>query len=141
MKDSKFDKEVREESVIPTKPLPDFKKLREEAKEMELKVRSFYAGDKRVQFSNAIIEESEAKDEKPNVLPLVDQHAQHAFRRRIVLDHLNKVLPDVMKTVGITNLISKKDMRDLVHTFTLSASNVVFKPIEWQFIAIIIVKL
>ncbi|RZF34827.1 hypothetical protein LSTR_LSTR011214 [Laodelphax striatellus] len=142
LKDAKFDKEVKEESALPSKPLPDFKKLREEAKAMELKVRSFYAGDKRVQFPDAIIEESEAKVAKvANVLPLVDQHAQHAFRRRIVLDHLNKVLPDVMKTIGISNLLSKKDVRDLVHTFTLSANNVVFKPIEWQFIAIIIVKL
>lgn len=94
LNESKYDKNVKSEicgsAVIgPQQPVPDFEKLKKETKEMEIKVKSFYRGDKQVQFNET--DTGGKVDNEFVVIPLVDQHAQKALRRRIVLDHLNRV--------------------------------------------------
>lgn len=89
LEDTKIDASFREETK---KPLPDYDLLKKEAKELDLKVKMFYKGDKVVQF-----EETEPNSSNSNntfqhepVLPLVDLHAQKALRKRIVLDKLRR---------------------------------------------------
>lgn len=87
MEDTKMDMTFKEEFK---KPLPDYDALKKEAKEMELKVKSFYKGDRIVQFDESDKAASECSEPEPN-LPLVDLHAQKALRRRIVIDKIKKV--------------------------------------------------
>lgn len=90
LEDTKIDASFREETK---KPLPDYGLLKKEAKELDLKVKMFYKGDKVVQF-----QETEPNSSNSNytfqhepVLPLVDLHAQKALRKRIVLDKLRRM--------------------------------------------------
>jgi len=73
-----------------TKPLPDYATLSEEAKKADLKVRAYYQG-KTAYDDAGSINISETDNNFTPVLPLVDIHAQNALRRRIVLDHFNRM--------------------------------------------------
>lgn len=77
---------------LPSKPLPNYEQLQEEAKELELKVRSFYRGDGKVTFKEEMITDSDKipEDQYP-VLPLVDHHDVILTRRKILLEKLNRV--------------------------------------------------
>lgn len=70
----------------PTKPLPDFATLKKQAEEMEIKVRAFYRGDKKVTFDQNKNETGE--NETSVVLPALHQHTRLAIRRNIVLNKL-----------------------------------------------------
>jgi Fe-S cluster biosynthesis and repair protein YggX len=78
------------DNQIATKPLPDYTAVREEAKKMDLKVKAYYQG-KTVYEDEGNTNISETHSDSAPVLPLVDLHAQNALRRRIVLDHLNRM--------------------------------------------------
>lgn len=132
-----------------TKPLPNYSVLQEESKKMELKVKYFLAG--RTDLPDICVEEkpttdnaenpTEDNDKKNILLPLVDKNAQNALRRKIVCEHLNKVLPDLLRSLGLLTLSISSDVRLIVNTFKLKANNIMFKPIQWTLIAIIIIKL
>lgn len=124
-----------------TKPLPDYSILQEESKRLQLKVKAFYTGETVV--PEAVAPEKSAQTDEDNLtqLPLVDKHAQNALRRRIVCEHLNKVLPDILRSLGLLSLSISSDVRMIINTFKLKANNIMFKPIQWTLIAIIIIKL
>lgn len=86
LEDTKTDASFREETK---KPLPDYDVLKKEAKELNLKVKMFYKGDKLVQFDETEPNSDNTFQHEP-VLPLVDLHAQKALRKRIVLDKLRR---------------------------------------------------
>lgn len=126
------------------KPLPDYSILQEESKKMQLKVRAFFAGETEIPDIEGAVEkppETQSEESQLTQLPLVDKNAQNALRRRIVCDHLNKVLPDILKSLGLLSLSISSDVRCLVNTFKLKANNIMFKPIQWTLIAIIVIKL
>ncbi|CAG9783333.1 unnamed protein product [Diatraea saccharalis] len=127
-----------------TKPLPDYSILQEESKRIQLKVKAFFSGETEISEINDIGEKPENEYEENSQvtqLPLVHKHAQNALRRRIVCEHLNKVLPDILKSLGMLSLSISSDVRLLVNTFQLKANNIMFKPIQWTLIAIIVIKL
>lgn len=70
----------------PTRPLPDFSTLKKQTQEIEIKVRAFYRGDKKVTFDESKNENDE--NETPVVLPTLHQHTKIIIRRNIVLDKL-----------------------------------------------------
>jgi hypothetical protein len=77
----------------PSKPLPDFKALKERTEEIEIKVRAFYRGDQKVSFA---VTENEldtvaTEEPKPIVLPAIHHHAHNSIRRNIVLNKLKFV--------------------------------------------------
>ncbi|CAG2056751.1 unnamed protein product [Timema podura] len=78
-------------------------------------------------------------EETGPVLPLVDLHAQNALRRRIVLDRLNRVLPEMLAALGLSDCDIATDVRELVGSFSLSAHNITFHPAEWNFLGLIII--
>lgn len=123
-----------------TKPLPDYATLSEEAKKADLKVRAYYQGKTAYEDAGSI-NISETDNNFTPVLPLVDIHAQNALRRRIVLDNLNRVLPDLLRTFGLSSRDVSGDVRSLVTTFTLGANNITFKPPEWSLLGLIIIKM
>lgn len=125
-----------------TKPLPDYNILKEESKKMQLKVRAFFSGETEIPIENDKTEVTADNDgENTTQLPLVDKNAQNALRRRIVCNHLNKVLPDLLRSLGLLTLTISSDIRLLVNTFKLKANNIMFKPIQWTLIAIVFIKL
>uniref|UniRef100_A0A1B6G0H1 RNA polymerase II subunit B1 CTD phosphatase RPAP2 homolog n=1 Tax=Cuerna arida TaxID=1464854 RepID=A0A1B6G0H1_9HEMI len=138
LEDTKVDASFREEAK---KPLPNYETLKEEAKNMDLKVRMFYRGDKQVQFEEPSNSESEQVLNDEPVLPLVDLHAQKALRRRIVIDKLRRVLQDLQKSLGLKCFNFSEEVRTLIGTFILSAHNITMKPGEWNLTAIVIIKL
>ncbi|CAH1643754.1 unnamed protein product [Spodoptera littoralis] len=141
LEDRKFDNQTLKRE---TKPLPDYTMLQEESKKMQLKVKAFFSGELEVPepVAEEPIQSSEAIDEENTTnLPLVDKNSQNALRRRIVCHHLNKALPDILRSLGLLSLSISSDIRLLVNTFNLKANNIMFKPIQWTLIAIIFIKL
>ncbi|KAG7189599.1 hypothetical protein KM043_017284 [Ampulex compressa] len=147
------EREDREElSKNALKPLPHFDALQEEGKKMELKVHAFYKGDMIIRERENVEMETGKEDEAVSVLPLTDIHAPKVLRRRIFLDKLNRMLPDLLRTLAGTKqsyLISQYTyssercalIKALVTTFSLSATNIVFKTAEWTLVGLIIIKM
>jgi hypothetical protein len=50
-------------------------------------------------------------------------------------------LPDLLRTFGLTLCDVSGEVRSLVTTFTLGANNITFKPPEWSFLGLIIIKM
>ncbi|XP_075989825.1 putative RNA polymerase II subunit B1 CTD phosphatase RPAP2 [Anticarsia gemmatalis] len=139
LEDKKFDSDTLKRE---TKPLPSYRMLQEESKKMQLKVKAFFSGE--TEIPEPEIEETvqtPTEEENTTNLPLVDKNSQNALRRRIVCQHLNKVLPDLLRSLGLLSLQISADVRLLVNTFKLKANNIMFKPIQWTLIAIIFIKL
>ncbi|XP_013144618.1 PREDICTED: putative RNA polymerase II subunit B1 CTD phosphatase RPAP2 [Papilio polytes] len=141
LEDRKYDAKTLQRE---TKPLPDYSILQEESKKIQLKVKAFFSGDLEV-LTESIPEVSQINttEEENSVtqLPLVDKNAQNALRRKIVCQHINKVLPDILRSLNLSALSISSDIRLLVNTFKLKANNITFKPIQWNLIAIIFIKL
>ena len=130
------------------KPLPHLSVLQEEGKKMELKVRAFYKGATVVENPKSITEDTTQNSDFAPVLPLTDAHAPRAFRRRIFLDKLNRILPDLLRALAGSTLLQRTYsserstlIRVLVNTFSLSASNITFKTPEWTLVGLIIIKM
>lgn len=141
LEDRKFDVQTLKRE---TRPLPDYTMLQEESKKIQLKVKAFFSGETEVPepVNNEPISSPEVVEEENRTnLPLVDKNSQNALRRRIVCQHLNKVLPDILLSLGLLSLSISSDIRLLVNTFKLKANNIMFKPIQWMLIAIIFIKL
>lgn len=129
------------------KPLPHLSVLEEEGKKMELKVRAFYKGSMVVENPKGIDNNKQDSDFAP-VLPLIDAHAPKALRRRIFLDKLNRILPDLLRALASNKLpqyiySSEKSalIKALVNTFSLSATNIIFKTAEWTLVGLVIIKM
>ncbi|CAH0394280.1 unnamed protein product [Bemisia tabaci] len=140
LEDARADAAAKEKNAD-LKPLPDYSLLQREAKQLEIKVRSFYEGSTRIEIEEATPQNCNKEDDEGVVLPLVDLHAQKALRRRIVLDRLNVILPDLGRTLNLSTFNLTSAVRSLSQTFNFSSSNITFKPPEWYFIAMVLVKL
>lgn len=140
LEDRKYDTQTLQRE---SKPLPDYSILQEESKKIQLKVKAFYAGEMEIPELNITQQDKRLPEEVDRLtqLPLVDKNAQNALRRRIVCEHLDKVLPDLLRSLGLLTLTFSSDVRHLVSTFKLKANNIMFKPIQWTLIAIIVIKL
>lgn len=140
LEDKKFDAQTLQRE---TRPLPDYSIIKEESKKLELKVKAFLSGEMEIPLETGSVTDLSADLESLSLtqLPLVDRNAQNALRRRIVSQHLNKALPDVLHSLGLLSLCLNTEVRLLVNTFKLKANNIMFKPIQWTLIAIVIIKL
>ncbi|XP_048005790.1 putative RNA polymerase II subunit B1 CTD phosphatase RPAP2 [Leguminivora glycinivorella] len=137
LQDKKIDAKAKRE----LKPLPDYSILQEESKRMQLKVKAYLEGTMDIPEPTSTDPTETSEDAKVTQLPLVDKNAQNALRRKIVCQHLNKVLPDLLRSLGLSTFSVAAELKILVNTFKLSANNIMFKPIQWTLIAIIVLKL
>ncbi|XP_063987107.1 putative RNA polymerase II subunit B1 CTD phosphatase RPAP2 isoform X2 [Diachasmimorpha longicaudata] len=145
LEESKEDRVSAIQSTV-LQPMPHFSVLKEEAEALELKVRAFYHGSTVVEPQ---VSKPSAEEEAPDtVVPLTPAHAPIALRRRIFLDKLNKVLPDLLRTLagsGQSQYTYTPDkagkVKALISTFKLSATNIVFKTAEWTLVALLIIKI
>ncbi|XP_034952440.1 putative RNA polymerase II subunit B1 CTD phosphatase rpap2 [Chelonus insularis] len=144
------DDEEQETSAISEnlKPAPHYATLKEQAKELEIKVRAFYSGQLETEIPAENFDKEENDQESGTIIPLTDARTPNALRRRIVLDKLNKILPDVLRTLTGSNqteyLYTAKRMslvKTLISTFNLTANNIVFKTAEWTLVSLLIIKM
>lgn len=87
--EDKFDRSV---TVSKLKPIPDYKQLKEESKNLVLKVRAFYSGALSEQEDTNFPTNKRKEDDEDNielVLPLVDATSQNLMRKRIYLNSVN----------------------------------------------------
>ncbi|KAL1457010.1 hypothetical protein WDU94_001688 [Cyamophila willieti] len=138
------DSQLTGRSSKPEQPVPNYEELKNQTEEMMIKVNEFYRGDKRsVTFAD---EEDKTKENKEEdnvvVMPAVDSHAQNALRRKILMDKLNKIVPEVLRLLGAPYLSTlSSDMRSLVRTFNLTAHNVMVNASEWSLVGLVLLKL
>ncbi|XP_057654124.1 RNA polymerase II subunit B1 CTD phosphatase Rpap2 [Diorhabda carinulata] len=145
MADEKFDNSLLGNKL---KPLPDYAKLKQENKDLNVKVKCFYSGvmleKEDSNFPTKINKSEENKDSEdiPVVLPLVDVNSQKALRRKIFLNAVNKSMQQLLQALRIKfyNTILS-DLQNLVKTFNLNADNIVFRPVMWNYISIILVHM
>ncbi|XP_011495274.1 PREDICTED: LOW QUALITY PROTEIN: putative RNA polymerase II subunit B1 CTD phosphatase RPAP2 [Ceratosolen solmsi marchali] len=133
------------------KPVPHFTILQEEGQKLNLKVKGF-------QKETNVIEKPEPMDNEQQptrsntVLPLIDTQAPNIFRRKIFLDRLDQILPELLKTLAGNNEVYARTccnytsvrctaIKALIHTFSLSAKNIIFKNVEWTLVGLIIIKM
>ncbi|KAK7868189.1 hypothetical protein R5R35_003056 [Gryllus longicercus] len=136
IKEQQLEKEDRQ-----LKPLPDYSVLKEENLKMEIKIKAFYQGKLDYEIPESVNKEEKESFTPSCVLPLVDIHAQNALRRRMVLDNLKRVLPDLLRTFSMSSQDISSEVRGLVGSFRLSAHNITFSPPEWNLLGLIIIKM
>ncbi|KYO19610.1 putative RNA polymerase II subunit B1 CTD phosphatase RPAP2 [Alligator mississippiensis] len=129
------------------KPLPSYKKLKEETQLLELRVKEFYKGKYILAEETAaeVHEEEYFSSHKDNqeddpTFPLIDSNAQMQIRKRIVLERLRKVLPAVLGPLQITLGEVYMELKSLVSTFRLTNINIIHKMPEWTLIAIVLLS-
>ncbi|XP_014480533.1 PREDICTED: putative RNA polymerase II subunit B1 CTD phosphatase RPAP2 [Dinoponera quadriceps] len=137
------------------KPLPNLSVLQEEGKKMELKVHAFYEGQLTITEDSSESKNRDEGEDKEPILPLTDAYAPNALRRRIFLNKLSQVLPDLLcaltrlpanaSTSSVSQHIYDNEtyslIKLLVRTFHLTATNIVFKTAEWTLVGLIIIKM
>jgi len=122
-------------------PLPSYEMLRKHCQEENSKMGAFLDGKqsyRRDLVSNIVEKDSEKVDPR---LPLIDHRSQMIYRRRLVLDGLDKTFLDLLKLLKISPAEISNHLKELVDSFDISSRTVVFKPEEWTVIAITMLKL
>ncbi|XP_062593080.1 putative RNA polymerase II subunit B1 CTD phosphatase RPAP2 [Saccostrea cucullata] len=123
------------EDKLPVRSLaPDYKSLKKETEDFSQRVNSFFAGGKAVT-------EKEVKSQAPVYLPSVDSHNQLLIRQRIVMDQLNKVIPDLLPPLKLSIQDVFTELKQLVTTFRLTSKNILFKPAEWSLVGLLLLKI
>ncbi|XP_078416909.1 putative RNA polymerase II subunit B1 CTD phosphatase rpap2 isoform X1 [Cetorhinus maximus] len=130
------------------RPLPNFEQIKQESELLNLKVSEFYKGqyvlpedvESNCDENSQSINYVQGNEEENPVLPLVDFAAQHQIRKRIVLDRLQKILPELLGPLrlGMSDVFS--ELSSLVKTFRLTNTNIVHKTPEWTLIAIVLLS-
>ncbi|KAK3604385.1 hypothetical protein CHS0354_011871 [Potamilus streckersoni] len=130
---------MEERKDTAAKPLPDITKLKEETRAFELKVIEFYRG-----ASSSSKKKTRGEVAEPEgiiVLPTVDSHDQMLIRRKIVMDRLSKVIPELLPPLKITLQDVFTELKELVATFSLTSKNIFYKPAEWMLVCLILLKM
>lgn len=129
------------------KPLPDYRMLRADSKRLIVKVRSFYHGSMEIpepDYSESEPDSDDDEEDAPapvSLCPTVDKHSQNVLRRRIVCNCLNKIVPGLLQTFGLSSHDMGTEIRALIGTFRLTAKNITFKPIHLNLLGLIILKI
>ncbi|XP_013411525.1 putative RNA polymerase II subunit B1 CTD phosphatase RPAP2 isoform X2 [Lingula anatina] len=128
--------------------LPDMKTLQKDGQEFGLKVTEFYKGSTaysvEVQDESGAVEKKGSGDEKSEeepILPMVDHYSQQQIRKKIVLERLSKILPDLLVPLNLPLQEVSAELRLLVGTFSLGSHNILFRSVEWNIVAIVLLKM
>ncbi|AWP04336.1 putative RNA polymerase II subunit B1 CTD phosphatase RPAP2 isoform 2 [Scophthalmus maximus] len=129
----------------PPAAAPDYKTMRKETQQLELRVREFYKG------TWILPEEGEAPNEnkvtvqdwgeKEPVLPLVDSHSQHLIQKRITVEKLTNCLRNIVGSLHLTMSDVSANLNSLVKTFRFTNTNIIHKTPEWTLIALVLLHL
>ncbi|XP_038649751.1 putative RNA polymerase II subunit B1 CTD phosphatase rpap2 isoform X2 [Scyliorhinus canicula] len=110
------------------RPLPNFEEIKQESDFLHLKVREFYKGqyvlpedtESNCDENSRSMNYVPGNEEENPVLPLLDFAAQHQIRKGIVLDRLNKVLPELLGPLHLGMSDISSELSSLVKTFRLT---------------------
>ncbi|CAG5121258.1 unnamed protein product [Candidula unifasciata] len=128
--------DVADKSGKSLKSTPDYAALKKESEEFQLKVMEFITGRK-----PETVQKEDSEDTDPVYIPTVDAFDQQQIRTKIVLDRLDKFLPDLLPPLRLSVQDVSSLVRELVYTFRFEKDNIIFKPSEWILVAIFILKM
>ncbi|XP_066974792.1 putative RNA polymerase II subunit B1 CTD phosphatase RPAP2 isoform X2 [Macrobrachium rosenbergii] len=131
--------EIREVVGQPRCPLPNYQQLQEDAKKQQLKVVSFLGG--KDQYEDAADDVVDKDDEGSSSLPLIDSYSQVEWRQSIVLEKFEKYIRSFLPLAKLDEAKVNSLVRDLVMTFNFSPNNIIFKPGEWNFVSLLVLKM
>ncbi|XP_033222941.1 putative RNA polymerase II subunit B1 CTD phosphatase RPAP2 isoform X2 [Belonocnema kinseyi] len=136
-----------------SKAVPHYSFLQEDGKKLQLKVRAFYEGRTVIEIPDESDknEDAEKVEDSSPVFPLTESRAPKAIRRRIFLEKINNILPDLLRALSGNGQVLPERfaysrervtaVKALVSTFALNANNIVFKSAEWTLVGLIIIKM
>uniref|UniRef100_A0A8B9CEP6 RNA polymerase II subunit B1 CTD phosphatase RPAP2 homolog n=1 Tax=Anser brachyrhynchus TaxID=132585 RepID=A0A8B9CEP6_9AVES len=116
------------------KPVPSYKKLKEETEFLELRVKEFYKG-------KCILAEEAVTHAQTEELPSKDKVSAHEIRKTYINQCLlPSRLPAVLGPLQITLGDVYTELKNLVKTFQLTNRNIIHKMPEWTLIAIVLLS-
>lgn len=125
----------------PSKPVPDYKALKDEVNHFEDRVASFYEGSLNVKERQHKKKKTENKSEAEGQIepsfPTVDSKNQEIIRQKIVLDHIRKIIDDL--TPPLPNVM--QECHKLIKSFRFSNTNVMLSIELWPVMTIAILNL
>ncbi|KAF5276521.1 hypothetical protein FQA39_LY06590 [Lamprigera yunnana] len=122
------------------KPIPSYKQLKKEKKDLNIKVRSFYSGSGYERNDNC--EKSEANgnvDFVSETVPVTESTT--VIRQNVFLNSVKNTMKLLSENLGISYAYVLKKLEVLVKTFALQPYSVVFQPVEWNLIALVLIKM
>lgn len=134
------------------KPMPDYDRLKAEQTVNEEKVVEFFKASFKLPTTVEIVqsadgsmlstekEGNEAKKERIT-LPPTDRLSQVTIRRKLVLDRLLVVLPDILTTVELSLDQILEDIKSLIETLNLEKDTIIFRPGQWAVVAVMLLKM
>lgn len=129
------------------KPVPDFNRLKTDQAMNEEKVVEFFKASFKLPTSVEIVEgqsvvEGDANGKKEKIfLPPTDRLSQLAIRRKLVLDRLLVVLPDILSTVELTSDQVLDDVKAIIETLNLESDTIILRPGQWAVVAVMLLKM
>ncbi|KAF5273308.1 hypothetical protein FQR65_LT04730 [Abscondita terminalis] len=111
------------------KPVPSYKQIKKENKDINIKVRSFYGGSSY---------EVDGKEES-DIIPVGD--SPNVIRQNVFLNSIKNAMKVLSENLDIPWVLVLKQLEALVKTFALQPHSVVFQPVEWNLIALILMKM
>ncbi|XP_060083357.1 putative RNA polymerase II subunit B1 CTD phosphatase RPAP2 isoform X2 [Ylistrum balloti] len=127
-----------EDPSFPQKPVPDYNLLREETENFGEKVAQYLQG----KTSTSVVVKEVVKDEQSEInLPTVDSHDQMLIRKKIVMEKLNRSIPELLVPLKLSMQEVFSEVRLLVSTFSFTSQNIIFRPAEWTLVCLILIKI
>ena len=135
--------EEREEEELERErlPLPSFEMLKRHQEEENKKLSSFLAGKSSYQKDeeSKIVETGE--EELEPRLPPLDHHGQAALRRGIVMEGVQRALPPILATLGLSFAQVREPLKELVASFDLLPTTITFSRDGWRITSLLLLKL
>ncbi|XP_049454993.1 putative RNA polymerase II subunit B1 CTD phosphatase rpap2 isoform X1 [Epinephelus fuscoguttatus] len=129
----------------PSAAAPDYRTLRTETQQLELRVKEFYKGTwivpeevEEPHGDKVTVQDQSTKDP---ALPLVDSHAQHLIQKRITVEKLTSCLKNIVGPLCLAMTDISTDLNNLVRTFRFTNTNIIHKTPEWTLIAVVLLHL
>lgn len=124
------------------KPPPDYEQLKRNAKEFNIKVKTFLEGGlHECHDKNFGSEEDGNTHQEPTFSPLADNNSQNALRQQILSDTLNKSMLSLLDYMKYESTFVFSQFNELIKTFKLNAENIVFKPVIRSYMGFICLKI
>jgi len=135
--------EEREEEELEREklPLPSFEMVKRHQEEENKKLSSFLAGKSSYEKDEdrKIVETGE--DEVEPRLPPLDHHGQAALRRGIVMEGVQRALPPLLATLGLSFAQVREPLKELVASFDLLPTTITFSRDGWRITSLLLLKL
>ncbi|XP_035219693.1 putative RNA polymerase II subunit B1 CTD phosphatase RPAP2 [Stegodyphus dumicola] len=85
--------------------------------------------------------------EEPSMLlvdpafPLIDSVSQNGLRRQVLTSKLKAVYFDMLPLLGLHYKNIRDSVKQIVDTFSLTPTNIIYKPKEWKVIALVLFRI